>query len=132
MSKERTVTERLDDFIEFATTTKKFADVSFYEDVKSYIRRLEEQRNVAFTLSKCECAAEECCQNIIREMQKTVALENENAALKATIARMEALPRYSIIWPPGKEMQTQPDTAGDWVLHSEIQQALKGGSDGLT
>lgn len=45
---DRTILQRLDDFIEFATTTRKFADVGFYEDTKAYIMELE-------AASKREC-----------------------------------------------------------------------------
>lgn len=34
------ISERLNDYIEFATKTKKFSDVGFYEDVKAEIERL--------------------------------------------------------------------------------------------
>lgn len=32
---EKTIIDRLDDYIEFATATKSFSDVGFYEDLKA-------------------------------------------------------------------------------------------------
>ena len=54
------IVERLDDFIEFATACKRFADVGFYNDVKAYIKQLEQRLEIdpAHSIDGIECRDE--------------------------------------------------------------------------
>lgn len=87
--KER-VDKGLKDFIQYATNTKKFQDVGFYETVQRYIAELEADRDSLQILEKAQ-------QNVIWRLKMDLTgfdknmtkLEAENKHYREALDRIE-------------------------------------------
>ena len=66
------------------------------------LQDMQRERDAAFSMSRCECAVNECCANIVKQMRQAATAESALAALRKRVEKsvVLAIPEAPSARPP--------------------------------